>query len=173
MLFQWQGQQITSLRPSVSLKTWFSNNTKAYLINDTSPLCSAFLSAWFLKEKKMLIISFCLILPSRMLSGSHYSLLFFKEMVLQPDYTSVWMLLALRFGASGTEKKGMWDPLHPEPKKWQKWKLDREPKRGEWQALMHLFVISVRVLFNANLIKGRISVIALLHSSGLASPFGP
>lgn len=41
--------------------------------------------------------------------------------------------------------------------------LDREGMRKEWQALMHLFVISVRVLFNANLIKGRISVIALLQ----------
>lgn len=35
---------------------------------------------------------------------------------------------------------------------------------------MHLFVISVRVLFNANLIKGRILVIAPLHSSPCAPP---
>lgn len=41
--------------------------------------------------------------------------------------------------------------------------LDRKGMRKEWQALMHLFVISVRVLFNANLIKGRISVIAPLQ----------
>lgn len=51
-------------------------------------------------------------------------------------------------------------------------KLDRKGMRKEGQALMHRFVISVRVLFNANLIKGRISVIALLHSSNLAFPFG-
>lgn len=51
-------------------------------------------------------------------------------------------------------------------------KLDRKGMRKECQALMHRFVISVRVLFNANLIKGRILVIALLHSSNLAFPFG-
>ncbi len=38
---------------------------------------------------------------------------------------------------------------------------------------MHLFVISVRVLFNANLIKGGILVIAPLLSSYFAFPFGP